>query len=696
MSTVTKPTGQRPSHRPDDPISLGSLSDVDLLEAWRRDQYAPALATLVERYSVMVLSVCRRRCRSVADAEDAYQTTFLYLARNSRKIRRPECLPGWLQRVAQRASIATLSSSKRETEPMVEPPTDPDDPLERLTQRHEAIVLDEELADLPEHYRAAIVMHWYEDCPLQSLAEHFGTTVGSIRGRLQRGKQLLAQRLRRRGVVPVIAFAAAEAWKVTDVQASQAAEQFIDSTSAGGELPEPPVDTHLLESLLSQGVRLMPSLYTALGLIGGSALIAAMMTTDGNQSLNAQSLNAQSSGRQQVMSIPGEVVGQFGADVVVQMQSQAAGADTGSESGSPPAVTSGGGGMGGMGGMSGGGMGGGYPGPGNPNTQWAQRAVAPKPTGPLANTIMARLDSEVALNLSTTLADLPQALAAAVEMPVLLDERGIAFAKQSPSTAVEFTGSQPLRTTLRRVLGPMGLQAVVAEEGLVITADPSALVHQGVGVNRWINIDEDAEKAISEKLAAETKVEFEAMPLRDLVAYLNEEQGLAAIIDDRALEEIGLSPDEPISFSSQKISCRNFLALALRIHDLTYTIEGETLVITTEEEAEQSLVSRIYWLEGTGFAGTDYDSVFEAIQSSITPDTWEALGGPSTIVALHSARPGIVVSTTYTVHQTIERFFEAVRETHFGAEPVLERIQVPATSPAGFQGGGFGGGGGMF
>ena len=102
MSLAIKTNDPRPSRLGGDSLSLGSSSDVDLLEAWRRDACAPALAALVERYSVMVLSVCRRRCRSESDAEDAYQTTFLYLASNSNKIRRPECLAGWLQRVAQR------------------------------------------------------------------------------------------------------------------------------------------------------------------------------------------------------------------------------------------------------------------------------------------------------------------------------------------------------------------------------------------------------------------------------------------------------------------------------------------------------------------------------------------------------------------------------------------------------------------
>jgi RNA polymerase sigma factor (sigma-70 family) len=152
MSLVTESTQPPPRPSPD-PHALSSLSDADLLDAWSRDRHAAALAALVERYSVMVLSVCRRRCRCEADAEDAFQTTFLYLARNSNKIRHPDRLAGWLHRVAQRSAVATLKPANRESVPMVEPPAEPDDPFDRLTQRHEAIVLDEELSDLPEHKR---------------------------------------------------------------------------------------------------------------------------------------------------------------------------------------------------------------------------------------------------------------------------------------------------------------------------------------------------------------------------------------------------------------------------------------------------------------------------------------------------------------------------------------------------------------
>mgnify|MGYP001827695275 CR=1 FL=1 len=694
MSVASESIEPPVPHPPSDRKSLASLRDGDLLEAWHRDRYAPALEALVERYSVMVLSVCRRRCRTESDAEDAYQTTFLYLASNGRKIRRAECLAGWLQRVAQRAAVATLKSRKRETEPMVEPPADPDDPLDRLTQRHEAIVLDEELSELPEHYRAALVMHCYEDWSLQGLADHFGTTLGTIRGRLQRGKQMLSQRLRRRGVVPVVAFAAANAWTVSSARAAQSTDQFIDATADG--LPDPPIDPTLLESLLANGVRIMPSLYTASGLIAAAALITPMMFGSGSQ--------AQSGREQAVVSLPGvkdsgvmNTLGQFEAKAVAgaPVKDEGKASDTGMDDMGMGIDMAGGGmemgmggGMGGMGGM-GGGMGvvsGGA---------WSHKAMAPTPTGPIARKVISKLDSEMSLNVTTKLAELPQEMSKALQMPVLLDDRGVAFASAKGDEAIEFQGTQPLRTALRMMLQPLGLKAVVEEEGLVITADPAVLVHQGLGVNRWINIEKDAEQAIAKALDGSVQVDFVELPLDEAVEVFRQSHQLPLVIDRRALEEIGLSSDQPVSFRGKDISLRSALDLLLSELDLTYTIQGEMLVITTEEAAENSLVSRIYWLEGTGLAETDFQNVIDVIQTTTHPDTWEALGGPSTMAPLNSVRPAMIVSTTYTIHHAIERFFEALRETHFGSEPVLKQVPAPASPQTGSMMGGMGGGGMM-
>lgn len=654
---------------PDD--ALDSLPDADLMEAWTRDQHAKSLATLVNRYSVMVLSVCRRRCRSEADADDAFQTTFLYLARNCGKIRQPERLPGWLHRVAQRSAVATLKSTPCETLPMIEPPADPDDPLDRLTQRHEAIVLDEELADLPEQYRSAIVMHLYEGRPIGKLAEHFGTTTGSIRGRLQRGKKLLGQRLRRRGVVPVLAYAAASAWTAPEIQAAQAGSAFADAT-ADGDLPDPPIDTSLLDSLLVQGTRFMPSLYTATGVLGTSALIGLIMLANGT--------HGQTPSQKREVTLPSSIpstVAQFGGNPIRQTPESKAN----------------------QGGVS---DGKGKANDANPNDGlvWTNTAVVPEPSSEIAKSLLEKLDKNSDFQISTPLNDFAQSLSDSLGLPVLMDERGIAFAKQDlASSKIEYADSDvPLRTALRNMLGPLGLRAVVEDDGLVITANPSSLVHRGIGASRWINIEQDAAEKIAAAIEQESQVEFIDLPLNEAVATLSRQHDVPMLVDDLALEEIGLSHEQPVSLVLAKQKLKNVLQLMLRDFQLTYTIRGETLVITTLEAAESELLNRVYWLEGTGFAKGDFQSIIELIQTSITPDTWEALGGPSTIAPVTSSRPAILVSCSYPIHANIESLLHALRETHFGREPELEAVQVPAGTDRNgatseFGGGGFGGGG---
>jgi hypothetical protein len=336
---------------------------------------------------------------------------------------------------------------------------------------------------------------------------------------------------------------------------------------------------------------------------------------------------------------------------------------------------------------------------------WTQQAVLPEPTSEIAQSVIRALASPVDLSVNASLDQLPGIVREQVNVPVLLDDRGLAFAElQVDQAKIEFRDSGvPLQTALRRMLRPLGLRAIVENEGLVITADPALLVHRGIGTAKWLNVDEQAAKKIADALDATTHVEFVETPLADVIESISQQHDLVILVDRRALEEIGLDVDPTISFTHTKLKLGSVLDVILRDLDLTYTIQREVLVVTTMDAAEQQLLNRIYWLEGTGLAAGGSASLINSIQTSISPDTWDLLGGPSTITTLGSIRPAIVVSTTYPVHEEIDRLLQSLRETHFGAEPMLQSRQVPAfqTPPgmSGGMGGGMGagmGGGGMF
>ena len=95
--------------------ALGSMSDRGLLDHFARggESSEPAFATLVERHGPMVLRLCRHLLADGHLAEDAFQVTFLLLARRSRSIRDPDALAGWLHRVARRVALRARAGIRR-------------------------------------------------------------------------------------------------------------------------------------------------------------------------------------------------------------------------------------------------------------------------------------------------------------------------------------------------------------------------------------------------------------------------------------------------------------------------------------------------------------------------------------------------------------------------------------------------------
>ena len=627
---------------------LAAVSDADLLDGWYRDQNRESLAMLVQRYGVMVLSVCRRRCRSTSDAEDAFQTTFLYMARNAHKIRHPERLPGWLHRVAQRAAIATLSIRQREIQSTTEAPAALDDPLERLTRRHEAIILDEELADLPEHYRAALVMHILEGHSLALMADQFGTTIGTIRGRLQRGKQLLAQRLRRRGVVPVIAFTSAAYCSVSGAFAATVGDSFIHSFDSDS-LPESPIAPSSLEPLLNEGFQLMKMPFVS-SAVAVSTILAGLLVIG---SLGAKVIPADDG--------PLVLFQGFGStndadQPNVSVSSATANEPTGNTPGTVLAPS--------------------------PSTDvvWQAKVVQPTPNSQIASEASEAMQNALVLEGSFTLQDFPAKLSGIIGVPVWLDERAVKFAKLDPSTeSIEVDGPEvPLATLLYRFLHPLGLKAVVRNEGIVITADKVELARKGVGVSQWVNVNEEAAKRIEMALEQVTPIDFNEMALNDAMATLGEQQGIQIFVDVKALEEIGLTADSPVTVSPADTKLRTVLEAVLSDLGLTLTIQREVLKVTTQDAAEAKLLTRIYSLAGTGFPQNDFDQAISLIHTTISPDTWESLGGPSTMSQIENGEGGcLVVATTYEVHHEIEELLSKLRESSFSDDPILERVQVP-------------------
>jgi RNA polymerase sigma-70 factor (ECF subfamily) len=178
-------------------------TDEQLLDSFLTRHDQAAFEALVRRHGPMVLGVCRRVLPNPHDVEDAFQATFLVLIHKARALSRRELLANWLYGVAYRTAVKAKGEAARR----------------RLHERHAGAaalmasepapdlldgelgqVLDEELQRLPKKYRVPLVLCYLEGQTYEQTARQLGWTPGTVSGRLARARDLLRDRLTRRGV----------------------------------------------------------------------------------------------------------------------------------------------------------------------------------------------------------------------------------------------------------------------------------------------------------------------------------------------------------------------------------------------------------------------------------------------------------------------------------------------------------------
>src|SRR5262249_4691961 len=158
-------------------------------------------AQLVGRHAPMVLNVCRSVLGQEQDAEDAFQATFLALARKATSIRQPEAVAGWLCEVAYRVAVkARADAARRRTRERRPRPLAPAAPTLAMPLRALRRVRHEELSRLPDTFRLPLVLCYLEGRSHKEAAGQLGWSKGTFRGRLDRGRERLRRRLAARGV----------------------------------------------------------------------------------------------------------------------------------------------------------------------------------------------------------------------------------------------------------------------------------------------------------------------------------------------------------------------------------------------------------------------------------------------------------------------------------------------------------------
>jgi hypothetical protein len=149
--------------------------------------------------------------------------------------------------------------------------------------------------------------------------------------------------------------------------------------------------------------------------------------------------------------------------------------------------------------------------------------------------------------------------------------------------------------------------------------------------------------------------------------HLRQQAGVPNLfLDERALDDVGIGSDVPITWKLRELPLRSVLNLILRELDLTYVIRDGGLIITTPEEAETHLITQVIDVldlvrphDQAGPEEYDYDSLIELITSIVAPTTWVDAGGAG---AIDGFRGTLIFSQTQGVLDEIRDLLDTLRE----------------------------------
>jgi hypothetical protein len=223
--------------------------------------------------------------------------------------------------------------------------------------------------------------------------------------------------------------------------------------------------------------------------------------------------------------------------------------------------------------------------------------------------------------------------------------------------------------------------------------------------------------AIHRKLKKKIDWNFKIAPLSEVAAVIQEDLNFPIQLDVRAMEEIGVTRDNPVTFSISGVSAKTGLKLLLHQLLLTTYIEDEVLMISTAEEADAHLYAVVYDVTDlvyfetatpASFSGwmseqstvpvqlgrnaphcepkTDFESLIDLITKTIRPSSWDEVGGNGSIQSFEAIH-AIVVSQTGDIHEEVKDLLDQLHSLRHpgkgsGKSAESPRLNVPLELPA--------------
>ncbi len=196
-----------------------------------------------------------------------------------------------------------------------------------------------------------------------------------------------------------------------------------------------------------------------------------------------------------------------------------------------------------------------------------------------------------------------------------------------------------------------------------------------------------SEKSIRLALEKTVEVKCTKTPLHEAVQSLEDQVGVELVLDLKALGDVGIEARTPLSYNIAGVKLRSALDLMLRELNLTWAIFRDVLLITSPDANDVLIRTKVYdvadlpsFQSKKGAGVVDYDSLIEAITSSVGHGRWDGVGGPGSIRAYDGTGIQVlVVSQTYDLHEQIASLLADIREIRgpWATEEAIPNLPPP-------------------
>jgi serpin B len=178
-----------------------------------------------------------------------------------------------------------------------------------------------------------------------------------------------------------------------------------------------------------------------------------------------------------------------------------------------------------------------------------------------------------------------------------------------------------------------------------------------------------AKVSVRQALDKRVELKYEELPLDQVAKDLHEKLDIPVHVDRKALTDVSIGDDTPVTFAVANVSAKSAIRMMLRDLGLTTVIRDEVLWITTPEEAESKLETRVFDVadlvcrdDASDKDRPDFQQLIDAIRTCLRPVSWDSVGGPGSIVPFHAVGiNAVVVSQPEDCYEEIEALLAQLR-----------------------------------